>query len=57
MKSNLYVALHGYAEAHKQLEQTKSIELEMIIVNNFTNGVKNLENGKFNYQFQDIPLL
>ncbi|VDP55554.1 unnamed protein product [Schistosoma mattheei] len=54
---NLYVALHGYAEAHKQVEQTKTVDLQMIMENNVTNGVKIFGNGKFNDQFQDVPLL
>ncbi|VDO96556.1 unnamed protein product [Schistosoma curassoni] len=29
----------------------------MIMVNNVTNGVMIFENGKFNDQFQDVPLL
>ncbi|CAH8518257.1 unnamed protein product [Schistosoma intercalatum] len=42
---NLYVALHGYAEAHEQLEQTKTNDLQMIMVNNVTDGVKIFENA------------
>ncbi|VDP44518.1 unnamed protein product [Schistosoma curassoni] len=38
-------------------QNTSSVDLQMIIVNNVTNGVKIFENGKFNDQFQDVPLL
>ncbi|CAH8519143.1 unnamed protein product [Schistosoma intercalatum] len=50
----LYVALHSYAEAHEQLEQTKTNDLQMIMVNNVTNGVKIFENA---IDFNDTELL